>query len=153
MSAHKTLPAMGQTALLLANGLTMEELRRMGSVYGSSSPSYLMMASLDLARDWMAREGADWYGKVVEGVASLRNRFPCLRPGPLKLDPARLVVRCSDGFALAETLRQENIFPEMADRNHVVFILTAAERVEAVARLEAVLAAGSGWGPSAAGFL
>lgn len=73
---------MGQTALLLANGLTMEELRRMGSVYGSSSPSYLMMASLDLARDWMAREGADWYGKVVEGVASLRNRFPCLRPVP-----------------------------------------------------------------------
>ena len=135
------MSAMGQTALLLANGLTMEELRRMGSVYGSSSPSYLMMASLDLARDWMAREGADWYGKVVEGVASLRNRFPCLRPGPLKLDPARLVVRCSDGFALAETLRQENIFPEMADRNHVVFILTAAERVEAVARLEAVLAA------------
>lgn len=124
---------MGQTALLLANGLTMEELRRMGSVYGSSSPSYLMMASLDLARDWMAREGADWYGKVVEGVASLRNRFPCLRPDTLKLDPARLVVRCSDGFARPETLRQENIFPEMADRNHVVFILTAAERVEAVA--------------------
>lgn len=141
MSAHKTLPAMGQTALLLANGLTMDELRRMGSVYGSSSPSYLMMASLDLARDWMAREGADWYRKAVEGVDTLREHFPSLRPGPLELDPARLVVRCSDGFQLAETLREENIFPEMADRNHVVFIFTAAERVETVARLESALAA------------
>ena len=140
MSAHKTLPAMGQTALLLANGLTMDELRRMGSVYGSSSPSYLMMASLDLARDWMAREGANWYRKAVDGVSALRGRFPSLRPAPLELDPARLVVRCSDGFALAEALRESNIFPEMADRNHVVFIFTAAERVEYVAKLESMLA-------------
>lgn len=133
MSAHKTLPAMGQTALLLANGLTMEELRRMGSVYGSSSPSYLMMASLDLARDWMAREGADWYGKVVEGVASLRNRFPCLRPDPLKLDPARLVVCCSDGFALAETLQQK-YFP-LRWQTETMWCLSSLrrERVEAVA--------------------
>ena len=36
------------------------------------------MASLDLARDWMAREGADWYRKAVEGVDTLREHFPSL---------------------------------------------------------------------------
>ena len=140
MSAHKTLPAMGQTALLLANGLTMDALRRMGSVYGSSSPSYLMMASLDLARDWMVRSGGALYRRVLEGVDDLRQRFPALRSGPLALDPGRLVVRCSDGFALMDALVEKNIFPEMADRDHVVFIFTAAEQVEAVAKLDAALA-------------
>ncbi len=139
LSAHKTLPALGQTALLFANGSSMDELRRMGSVYGSSSPSYLMMASLDLARDWMDREGADRYTKTAALVETLRARFPSIRPGPLDLDPTRLAVRCADGFALAEALRRDRIYPEMADRNHVVFILTAADGEKEVRRLSAAL--------------
>lgn len=139
MSAHKTLPALGQTALLFANGVSLDELRRIGSVYGSSSPSYLLMASLDLARDWMERGGAERYAAAAETVKALRERYPSLRPGPLELDPTRLVLRCGDGFALAEALRARGIYPEMADRNHVVFILTAADGEEAANRLTAAL--------------
>jgi len=140
LSAHKTLPALGQSALLAANGYGMDELRRVGSVYGSSSPSYLLMASLDLARDWMEGEGKDLYSRAAAGCAALRERLPALRPGPgLDLDPTRLTVKCADGFALAERLREQNIFPEMADRHHVVCILTGADGPEALSRLEEAL--------------
>lgn len=135
MSAHKTLPALGQTALLFANGYDMDELKRFGSVYGSSSPSYLMMASLDLARDWMEREGCARYRETAALVEDLRLRFGGLCSRSLALDPTRLVIPCGDGFALEQGLRQRNILPEMADRGHVVFIFTAADGPEQARRL------------------
>lgn len=60
-SAHKTLPALGQSSLLFANGFEPEQVRRMTSVYGSSSPSYPMMISMDGARAWMEGEGKVLY--------------------------------------------------------------------------------------------
>ena len=139
LSAHKTLPALGQSALLLANDLSMDELRRMGAVYGSSSPSYLLMAGLDLARDYMEREGTAQYQRTARLTARLRERLPALRPGGVELDPTRLTIRCGDGFALAEQLRQHHVFPEMADVGHVVFILTCADGEERIAQLEELL--------------
>ena len=140
LSAHKTLPALGQSALLLAKGLSMDELRRMGSVYGSSSPSYLLMAGLDLARDYMEGEGTARYQRTARLAARLRARFPALGPEGVELDPTRLTLRCQNGFALAERLRQRSIFPEMADVGHVVLILTCADGEERIARLEQALA-------------
>ena len=139
VSAHKTLPALGQSALLFANGLSLAELRRIGSVYGSSSPSYLLMAGLDVARDYMEREGVRRYEETARQTARLRRRFPALCPGQVELDPARLTIRCADGFAMAEALRRKRIFPEMADRGHVVFILTCADDQERLSRLEQAL--------------
>ncbi len=50
-SVHKTLPAMTQTALLHVNGelVDRERLRRFLNIYQSSSPSYVLMASIDNA--------------------------------------------------------------------------------------------------------
>ncbi len=140
LSAHKTLPALGQSALLMANGCSMDELRRWGSVYGSSSPSYLLMASLDLARDHMEREGKTLYSRTAARCAALREHFSSLRPEKgLALDPTRLTVTCGDGFSLVGRLREQNIFPEMADKHHVVFILTGADGRSALDRLESAL--------------
>ena len=48
-SAHKTLPAMTQTAFLHVQGdkVSVKDVQRMLSVYQSSSPSYVLMSSLD----------------------------------------------------------------------------------------------------------
>lgn len=48
-SLHKTLPSMTQTALLHVNGNLIDrvKLRRYLSIYQSSSPSYVLMASMD----------------------------------------------------------------------------------------------------------
>lgn len=140
MSTHKTLPAPGQTALLLANGMGLAELQRMGAVYGSSSPSYLMMGALDVLRDYMERMGHAEYRRVAERTAGLRRTLPALtEQGGLRLDPTRLVVRCRDGLDTAHRLRERGIYPEMADVSHLVFILTCADSDGELEQLAAVL--------------
>ena len=140
VSAHKTLPALGQTALLFSNGsFSHADLRRMGSVYGSSSPSYPLMASLDLCRAWMEGEGSAAYRAAVEQVAALRRDYPSLTDADAPLDPARFVLRAADGFAAQAALEEMGIWPEMADAGHVVFIPTCADDVENFARLRAGL--------------
>ena len=138
VSAHKTLPALGQTALLLSgkgSGLTHAALRSAASLYGSSSPSYVLMASLDLARAWMEGEGAAAYERAAALMADLRRRFPSLTESMAPLDPARFVLRTGDGFAVQAALEELGVWPEMADAGHVVFIPTCADTPADFARL------------------
>ena len=140
-SAHKTLPAPGQTALLFSSGTySLDDLRRAGSIYGSSSPSYPMMAALDLCRAALEDGGAAAYGAVAEEVAALRAELPALRPRPdLALDPCRLVLSVRDGFGVKGALEGQGVYPEMADVGHVVFIATCADGAAEFARLRAAL--------------
>ncbi len=140
MSAHKTLPAPGQTALLFANGFSLPELQRWGAVYGTSSPSYVLMSALDGVRDYMEREGAARYRETIWQAEALRRRLPALseRDG-LTLDPARLVLHSPGGFALGAVLRARGICPELADTGHVVCILTCADGAAEFRRLERAL--------------
>lgn len=138
-SAHKTLPALGQSALLFTNGVDPRRVRQMTSVFGSSSPSYPMMISLDCARDYLEGEGTEEYRRVARRTAALRAAFPSLQEGELRLDPTRLTLTSPDGSALARALEGENIWPEMADSGHVVLILTAQDREEDLHRLEEAL--------------
>lgn len=140
VSAHKTLPAMGQTALLFVQGFDPERVRQMASVYGSSSPSYPMLASLDAARQWMLEEGSEAYLRTARQVARLRERFPALRDsGSLHLDPCRFTLRVKDGPAFSGALERRGIYPEMEDGGHVIFICTAQDGREDLDRLERAL--------------
>lgn len=138
-SAHKTLPALGQSALLFTNGVDPRRVRQMTSVFGSSSPSYPMMISLDCARDYLEEEGTEEYRRVARRTAALRATFPSLQEGELRLDPTRLTLISPDGNALAQALEGENIWPEMADSGHVVLILTAQDSEDDLHRLEEAL--------------
>jgi len=136
-SAHKTLPAPGQSALLCAGGaFSHRQLRRAAAIYGSSSPSYPMMAALDCCRDWLEQEGHIAYHKTAYQVAQLRQDFPALTGDAL--DPCRLVI-LGDGFALRDGLEAQNVFPELADRGHVVLICTCADRQAQFDRLRRAL--------------
>ena len=138
-SAHKTLPAMGQAALLFSGGAyTGDDLRRAASIHGTSSPSYPILASMDLARAWMeSREGQACYQAVCRRVKELRTKFPALDGE--NLDPGRLTLRIKDGYEAERLLQKQGIWPEMADRGHVVFIVTGADSMEDLDRLERAL--------------
>ena len=139
VSAHKTLPAMGQAALLFTKGIDPGQVRRTAAIYGTSSPSYPILASLDTAREWLEGPGAGEYGRVARRTAALRCRFPSLCP-PLPLDPTRFTLKVKNGPAFTGQLESRcNIWPEMEDGGHVVFILTACDGEEALDRLESVL--------------
>jgi len=140
VSAHKTLPAMGQTALLFTNGMEPERVRQMASVYGSSSPSYPMMASLDAARQWLVDGGAEEYNRTARRVAGLRKKFPSLKENPaLSLDPCRFTLKVKNGPAFTKQLESRGIYPEMEDGGHVILICTVQDSDEDFARLEQVL--------------
>ena len=79
----------------------------MASVFGTSSPSYPILASMDLARQWMEEVGAWEYQRVALRVAGLRQKFPSLRPQfGLSLDPCRFVLKVKDGpgFATSDSI-------------------------------------------------
>ena len=140
VSAHKTLPALGQGAMLFTRGTDPGEVRRMAAVFGTSSPSYPVMASMDLARDWLEGEGREALEGTARRVAELRKKFSSLHPGPgLALDPCRLTLKVKDGPSFARALEARGVFPEMEDGGHVVFICTPCHRAEDLARLEGAL--------------
>lgn len=141
-SAHKTLPAYGQAALLFAaGGVSPKALRHAASVVGTSSPSYPIMASMDSARAYLeSREGQLALLCVKSRAARLRARFGGLEnvaPDPLRLT---LEVANKGGFALKERLEREGIFPEMADADHVVFLFSVSNTTEDFEQLENALA-------------
>lgn len=69
-SVHKTLPALTQTALLHVGGalIDRERLRRFLHIYQSSSPSYLLMASIDSALHYVEENGR-------KAFAAFRSRY------------------------------------------------------------------------------
>ena len=136
VSAHKTLPALGQTALLFVNGIDHEEVRRAATIYNTSSPSYPMTASMDVARQWLV-DHPEEYQRAAAQVARLREKYPSLKGLPM--DPARLTVKVKNGEDFAQKLEKMGIYPEMDDGGHVVFICTAMDTDEDFARLEAAL--------------
>ena len=138
-SAHKTLPAMGQAALLFSGGAySGDDLRRAASIHGTSSPSYPILVSMDLARAWMeSEEGQMRYQAVCRRVKELRKKFPALSEEDL--DPGRLTLRVKDGHEVERRLHEQGIWPEMADSGHVVFIVTGSDSMEDLDRLEQAL--------------
>lgn len=135
-STHKTLRAPGQSALLFANGASLEALQRASLLFATSSPSYVMMAALDLLRPWCQGEGGRRYRETAARVAALRQRYPALTEEDAPLDPCRLTLHVEDGAAAEEALQSLGIYPEMSDARHVVLILTEADGAEDFARLE-----------------
>ena len=143
-SAHKTLCALGQGAYLLFRGLDNMQcraLRAATALFGTTSPSYAVMASLDWALACMERGNGLWQS-TAERALELRRRielqtpFSCLHGG----DPCRLTVRTDiaglSGFDAAKYLFAMGIEPEMQDSGRVVFILTPQDTRDDWSRLE-----------------
>lgn len=136
-SAHKTLPAMTMGSFLHVNGGLIDRYRLSYylSVFQSSSPSYPIMASLDLAREYMEKlvltRGADEIlhavdvfkksveaNKEVEIVTTMDKRAI--------IDPLKLTIRSSaglSGFELQRRLEEQGVYTELADIRNVLLVL------------------------------
>ena len=76
-SIHKMLPAMTQTALLHINGpyVEPERIRRYLHILQSSSPSYVLMASIDACVDLMEKKGKEMMAEYVKNLRELRENL------------------------------------------------------------------------------
>ncbi|MBB6733409.1 aminotransferase class I/II-fold pyridoxal phosphate-dependent enzyme [Cohnella zeiphila] len=138
-SAHKMLSAMTMGAMLHMQGerLDRESVRSQLRMLQSSSPSYPIMASLDLARRELHTRKAECFeqallasSRIREGIAPLPFAALSLAPEGawgLTMDPLKLVLYDEtgtlDGFRLRDELEKQGCLAEMADDRFVVLAL------------------------------
>ena len=80
-SVHKTLPAMTQAALLHVNGSLVDRrlLRRFLSIYQSSSPSYVLMASIENALHLAFEDGQMLFQQMFDRWKQMLERLAVCR--------------------------------------------------------------------------
>ena len=137
-SAHKTLPVLTGGSYLHVSSTALasyeHEARQAMALFGSSSPSYLILQSLDACN----RRLAEGYGAQLEQTvrrldelkAKLAAQGVPVRPGePLKLVVDGWAAGIS-GYELADLLRRNGVEPEYADPDEMV-LMYSADAVEA----------------------
>ncbi len=154
VSAHKTLPAVSQAAVVLARTrasgglLDAGRLERAFEATHTTSPHGGILASIDAARALVQRDGAELAAGLVRRVGAARSRLRevpglVVLDGPL-VDAAKLVVVLpgtgASGVAVEDDLLAAGFPVEMADRDTVVAMVTLADDDTGVADLADALA-------------
>lgn len=138
-SAHKTLLALTQASFLHLRSdlIDINILKHILVMIQSTSPSYILMASLDIAREIVAERGEELLGELLENIKTFKLKMQVLtrlsivdeNTNVFDFDPTRLVIHCRklgiSGFDLDRELRNRfNVQPELCDLYNVVFITT-----------------------------
>jgi len=141
-STHKMGGSLTQSSLLHLAGrrLDAEAVAAALALLQSTSPSYILMASLDLARRQLALKGESLLERALGLAGKTRERLSrisglkvlsedLLGGGGLRLDLAKIVVSVSDlgltGFQARDLLSQRyNVYIEMADVANIVLFLS-----------------------------
>ncbi len=130
-SAHKTLPVLTGGAYLHigknAPKVFVEQAKYAMGLFGSTSPSYLIMASLDLCNQYLA----DGYQERLKQIIDLKEKYTKQLEfngwKVRKSDPLKLTVEIPNSVSNQEligTLRSCHVECEYADPDYLVFMLT-----------------------------
>lgn len=153
-SAHKTLPVLTGGAFLNVGDTEISRnldfagrAKEAMALFGSTSPGYPVMASLDLARAWALEQGQEAWEALAHRVGEIkeaaRKKGLLLPMG--ETDPTRLAIGTlpagMTGEEAGEFFRQQGVEPEHEDGAYLVCIATPFNTEEELNRLEkAVLA-------------
>ncbi len=145
-STHKLLGSMTQTSMLMVRG-DSAKVRRAASLLQSTSPNYLLLASLDIARLQMAQSGFEKWSAAVELSKQLRaeiNSIDGLKTFDavknFQLDLTKITVDVSNlgltGLEAEKILRHElKIQCELSDAANLLFLITYADSCATGAKL------------------
>ena len=149
-SVHKTMPALtGSAVLHLKKGTHLKKAMQVLRREQTSSPSFLLMLSIDEARAWMEEHGK-------ESLEALRQKTAFLKETALQLgytdprekwaasgcvfDPCRLVLSAPQGGStFLRQLAERGVDAEMAMGSCVVFLLSPQISWEGVGKTADVL--------------
>ncbi len=151
-SSHKVLGAMTQASMLHVKGhrIDIDRVSKALQLLQSTSPSYLLLASLDAARQQMALCGeqlmtrtlqlADAARKQISQIPGLSVMQPVeTTPGFVDLDRTRLTVTVSSlgltGFEADEILAQHGVIAELPSLQHLSFIISLGNTEADIAAL------------------
>jgi arginine decarboxylase len=154
-STHKTLAAITQSAMLHIRGdrVKGDRVSKALQLVQSTSPSYLLLASLDAARHQMATQGEQRLEQTLQLADEARSRLnqipglSTLSPeqagqsaGFTALDRTRLTVTVKglglDGFTADQILNEQlGVTAELPSLQHVTFIVSVGNTREDIEQL------------------
>lgn len=139
-SLHKTLPSLTQTAILHGSSKGLVDrgiIEKAVSMVQTTSPSYLLISSIDMARSFMEDKGRELYEKLKHNISDFfikLNENTCIKRvacnySDFDNDFSRIVLNFEStglsGFKAEKILRTRfGIIAEMADLNNIVLIAT-----------------------------
>jgi arginine decarboxylase len=143
-SMHKTAGSLTQSSVLLTKGERVDSIRLRSTLnmLQSTSPSSLLLASLDVARKTMYFEGEERIGKLLDMATKIRHKMKTisgitvvdkdyvLSRGGIDFDETKLVIKVSElgvtGFEVYKELRKRyNIQLELAESHIILAVLSA----------------------------
>ncbi len=153
-STHKIVGGMTQASMLHAKAgrINIDDVTNTLKLLQTTSPSYILMASLDLARMQMATEGKKLLNRTIKLAEDARaeiNKIPgasCFgkdrakQVGMADMDVTKLTITVSDlglsGYQVSHMLNiRFDIQVEMADPFHVLVIVSIGDRQDDLNRL------------------
>ena len=145
-SAHKTLPVLTGGAYLHLSPTAPAQLAPLAKsalgLFGSTSPSYLTLASLDLCNRYLAEGYPQRLAEAVKRLAELRERLTAAGWRVEPSDPLRVTVAAPRGVTgqeLSGQLRRQGVECEYADWDFLVLMATPENTPEELAQAAAAL--------------
>ena len=146
-SAHKTLPCLtGSAYLHLADSIPEGIKARAKSalaLFGSTSPSYLILASLDMANRYLSCGYKEKLSNFSQKLAETKANLTLIGYEIIGDEPMKLTVCPKSygytGYELADILAKNKIVPEFYDDDHLVLMPTPEITEKELAKLEVVL--------------
>lgn len=142
-SAHKTLPALTGAAYLHVTETFAADAKRALALFGSTSPSYLILQSLDAVNAYLAN---DYSERLLAFAAEVHRLSKALRAHGYVLlgdEPLKLTVLAKpygySGAQLAACLEERGVVAEFADPDLAVLMLTPEIGTGGLAHLEEAL--------------
>ncbi len=143
-SAHKTLPVLTGGAYLhiaqRAPAAWLSNAREMLSVFASTSPSYLILQSLDAANAYLHTAYVEALTSCIKRIEQTKERLEAFGLTVHDSEPLKLVLSAHTlgygGQDLSAYLRMNGIEAEYADRDAVVLMATPHNTEEDFVRLE-----------------
>ena len=146
-SAHKTLPVLtGGAYLHLSDSLNKEwksQVKHFMEYFSSTSPSYLIMASLDAANEVLDDTFRKSLSECIRYVDSLKNTLVQHGYTILSGEPMKITISTKDygytGNEIADLLMDCGIYPEFYDSDYIVLMPSPYNTKEDFIRLEICL--------------
>ena len=146
-SAHKTLPVLTGGGYLHiskdAPPFFKENAKKALSLFGSTSPSYLILASLDNANLYLSDNYKSRLSDFIKRVGALKDKLTKNGYSLIGDEPLKITIEAKKygylGTELYDELYNKNIACEFCDPDYLVMMLTPEHKEEELLHLESTL--------------
>lgn len=148
-STHKSVGSLTQTSWLLGQGerINKRRITQMHQMLQSTSPNYIFLASLDMARHQLATEGKALISRTVELSLYLRQKlnkisgittmeYIDIQERVANYDCTKVLIDVKGlgltGVVFERMLRKQRIEVELVQAHHVLVLITIGDTKESV---------------------